>query len=342
MQDEKKLPETQILPDKSVWRFAISMGVLVLLLLLLSVFSDDIRHILNPPPTKTTPANLAPTSLEKAINLSDEELKTYLIKFIKAFYVDQKKGYFDPPSYFSTITDTYYNYHHLTHRQLKTINRERRLAYQKQTLNWLEPTLSVDRRNDTLVVTYWTKQTYTRPNELVRVQADILMELKFTKYGKICSLKEIEVLNLISTPIPITTPPTTPSTTTLPTQESTAESTFEPPKPNQEAKINTLGIPDTSPQFKGGQKKLVRFLNKNLPYPTVAEDQGVEGKVFVYFVVETNGELSNFKVLRGIGAGCDEEALRVLRLSPNWQAGTLNGVEIRSSYVLPITFLLGN
>ena len=59
-------------------------------------------------------------------------------------------------------------------------------------------------------------------------------------------------------------------------------------------------------------------------------------------MVEDSGVHSNFKVLRGIGAGCDEEALRVVRLLPSWQAGTLNGVNVRSSYVLPITFILGN
>jgi len=338
MQDENEFTEPEIVPDKSVWRFAIVMGFLVLLLALITIFSEDIRRAFNPSPTKTASANSEAQLPEKTINLSDEEIKTYLIKFIKAFYVDQKKGYFDPPSYFTTITDTYHNYHHLTYQQLKTINRERRVAYQKQTLTWLVHTLSVTRLNDTLVVTYWTKQTYIRSKELVQVQADILLELKLTKDWKICSFKELEVLNLTSTPISITTPPSTPASSPEPPAEAMVDST----KPIQVESINAPGTLDTPPQFRGGQKKLVRFINKNLEYPAAAEEQGVEGKVFVYFVVEPNGELRNFKVLRGIGSGCDEEALRVLRLSPNWQAGTLNGVEVRSSYVLPITFMLGN
>ena len=338
MQDENEFNEPEIVTDKSVWRFAISMGVLVLFLGLLTIFSEDIRHALNPPLTKAAPINSAPQSLEKAINLNDGEIKLFLIKFIEAFYVDQKKGYFDPPSYFTTITDTYYNYHHLTQQQLKIINQERRVAYQKQTLTWLVHTLSVTRLKDTLVATYWTKQTYTRAKELIQVKADILIELKLTKDGKICSLKELEVLNLISTPLAGNAP------VTLKTHSSelVPKPTVDPPKSIQEESINAPGTLDTPPQFKGGQKKLVRFLNKNLHYPSSAEEQGVEGKVFVHFIIEANGALSNFKVLRGIGAGCDEEALRVLRLSPNWQAGTLNGVEVRSSYVLPITFILGN
>jgi TonB family protein len=338
MQDENEFTEPEIVPDKSVWRFALSMGILVLCLALLTIFSEDIRHALNPPPIKVAPINLAPKPLEKTKNLNNEEVKAALIKFIEAFYVDQKKGYFDPPSYFNTITDTYYNYHHLTYQQLKIVNQERRVAYQKQTLTWLVHTLSITRLNDTLVATYWTKQAYTRAKELVQVKADILLELKLTKDGKICSLKELEVLNLISTPLAGSAP----LTLKTPSPELSSKPTVDPPKPIQEESINAPGALDIPPQFRGGQKKLVRFLNKNLHYPAGAEEQGVEGKVFVYFIVETNGELSNFKVLRGIGAGCDEEALRVLRLSPNWQAGTLNGVEVRSSYVLPITFMLGN
>jgi TonB family protein len=338
MEDENEFTEPEIVPDKSVWHFAIFMGVLVILLALLTIFSEDIRNALNPPPTKAAPVYLAPQPLEKATNLSDQEVKAAVTKFIEAFYVDQKKGYFDPPSYFTTITDTYYNYHHLTYHQLKIINQERRMAYQKQTLTWLVHTLSFTRLKDTLVATYWTKQAYTRAKELIQVKADILIELKLTKDGKICSLKELEVLNLSSTPLAGIAP----VTLKTPSPELSSKPTVDPPKSIQEESINAPGTLDTPPQFKGGQKKLVRFLNKNLHYPSSAEELGVEGKVFVYFIIEANGALSNFKVLRGIGAGCDEEALRVLRLSPNWQAGTLNGVEVRSSYVLPITFIWGN
>ena len=173
---------------------------------------------------------------------------------------------------------------------------------------------------------------------MVQVKADILLELKLTKEGKICSLRELEVLNLSSSPI------AEPTYETIQTenQEATGETTDTVQKTTQQPSIYVPGSLDTPPQHNGGQKKLLHFLSRNLRYPASAAEQGVEGKVFVYFVVEANGVLSNFKVLRGIGAGCDEEALRVVRLLPPWQAGTLNGVEVRSSYVLPITFMLGN
>jgi TonB family protein len=339
MEDENEFTESEIVPDKSVWRFAIAMGVLVLLLALLNIFLEDIRHLINPPPgvgQKTAPTN--PKSLENTSMLDDEEVKAAITKFIEAFYVDQKKGYFDPPSYFTTITDTYYNYHHLTHQQLKQLNRERKAAYQKQTITWLVNTLNVVRRSDTLVATYWTKQSYIRGEELVQVKADILLELKLTREGKICSLRELEVLNLSSSPIAGTTA----ETIQPDNQEATGIPIDTVQKTTQEPSIFAPGALDTPPQFRGGQKKLLNFLTTNIHYPAGASEQGVEGKVFVYFVVEANGLLSNFKVLRGIGAGCDEEALRVVRLLPPWQAGTLNGVEVRSSYILPITFMLGN
>ncbi len=339
MEDENEFTEPEIVPDKSVWRFAISMGVLVLLLAMLNIFLEDIRHLINPPPKAdqyTAPVSQKP--LENSYTLNKEEVKAAITKFIEAFYVDQKKGYFDPPSYFTTITDTYYNYHHLTHQQLKQLNQERRAAYQKQTLTWLVHTLNVVGRSDTLVVTYWTKQSYITASEMVQVNADILLELKLTKDGKICSLKELDVINLNTTSLVGTTNTVTQTVK----QEPAPKPTDNAPKINQEASIYDPGSLDTPPQYKGGQKKLLRFLNRNLRYPASAAEQGVEGKVFVYFVVDANGVLSNFKVLRGIGAGCDEEALRVVRLLPPWQAGTLNGLEVRSSYVLPITFMLGN
>ena len=90
-EEEKEVAEPEIVPDKSVWRFAIAMGVLVLLLALLNIFPEDIRHLLNPPPKPPqVVVSVAPKPLEKAASLSDEEVKTSLTKFIEAFYVDQK------------------------------------------------------------------------------------------------------------------------------------------------------------------------------------------------------------------------------------------------------------
>jgi protein TonB len=94
------------------------------------------------------------------------------------------------------------------------------------------------------------------------------------------------------------------------------------------------------PEFVGGMDAWAKFLGKNLRYPVQARDEGIQGRVTVSFVVEKNGELSNVKVLKGIGYGCDEEAIRVIKKSPFWKPGFQNGRPVRVSYVMPIVFRL--
>jgi protein TonB len=94
------------------------------------------------------------------------------------------------------------------------------------------------------------------------------------------------------------------------------------------------------PEFPGGMEKFVEYLKTNLKYPAVARDNKVEGRVFVDFVVEKDGTLTNVKVVRGIGNGCDEEAVRVLKNSPKWHPGILNGHPVRVDFTLPISFEL--
>jgi protein TonB len=105
-------------------------------------------------------------------------------------------------------------------------------------------------------------------------------------------------------------------------------------------KINYAGTVEIMPEFVGGMDAWSKFLNKNLRYPTQARDEGTQGRVTISFVVEKNGELSNVKVLRGIGYGCDEEAIRVIKKSPFWKPGFQNGRAVRVSYVMPIVFRL--
>ncbi|MCR9085012.1 MAG: energy transducer TonB, partial [Cyclobacteriaceae bacterium] len=82
-------------------------------------------------------------------------------------------------------------------------------------------------------------------------------------------------------------------------------------------------------------------LAKNLRYPEMARDKGIEGTVVVRFIVEKDGSISEAKILRGIGGGCDEEAIRVLQLSPKWKAGVKDGATVRTEMRLPIRFKLG-
>ena len=94
------------------------------------------------------------------------------------------------------------------------------------------------------------------------------------------------------------------------------------------------------PSFRGGNQKLLEFLGSNLVYPQEAKEAGVEGKVFVEFYIEKDGTVCDAKVLRGIGYGCDEEALRVIGLMPKWYPGKQRGKAVRVRYTLPINFKL--
>ena len=99
-------------------------------------------------------------------------------------------------------------------------------------------------------------------------------------------------------------------------------------------------IPETMPSFRGGEQKLFEFIGKNVVYPQEAIDAGIEGKVFVEFYIEKDGTVCDAKVLRGIGYGCDEEALRVIGLMPKWYPGKQRGKAVRVRYTLPINFKL--
>lgn len=95
---------------------------------------------------------------------------------------------------------------------------------------------------------------------------------------------------------------------------------------------------DVLPKFPGGIKEFLKFTAENLKYPKQAKKNGVQGRVFCKFIVEKDGALTNIEIVRGLGSGCDEEALRLLNLSPKWIPGTRNGRPVRVSYVIPIMF----
>lgn len=94
------------------------------------------------------------------------------------------------------------------------------------------------------------------------------------------------------------------------------------------------------PEFPGGQQALFAYIGKELKYPEQAIEDGIEGVVFVTFVVEADGRITGVKVIRGIGGGCDEEAVRVVRGMPNWKPGKQRGEAVRVKYNLPIRYKL--
>ena len=99
-------------------------------------------------------------------------------------------------------------------------------------------------------------------------------------------------------------------------------------------------IVENMPEFPGGTTELFRYLSKNIKYPAMAKDAGIKGKVYVTFVVDKDGSIADVKVLRGIGGGCDEEAIRVVKGMPKWAPGKQRGKSVRVQYNLPINFIL--
>ena len=97
---------------------------------------------------------------------------------------------------------------------------------------------------------------------------------------------------------------------------------------------------EQKPLFPGGEAALFKYLGENIKYPSLARESGTEGKVFIQFVVNKDGSISDAKVVRGIGGGCDEEALRVVREMPKWEPGRQNGQSVRVQYSLPVVFKL--
>ena len=99
-------------------------------------------------------------------------------------------------------------------------------------------------------------------------------------------------------------------------------------------------IVEEMPSFPGGEEELFKYLGKSIKYPQMAADAGISGVVYVTFVVDKDGKVKDAKVLRGIGGGCDEEAIRVVKAMPPWKPGKQRGKAVKVQYNLPIRFTL--
>jgi len=99
-------------------------------------------------------------------------------------------------------------------------------------------------------------------------------------------------------------------------------------------------VVEKMPEFPGGMNAFLEFLAKNTRYPQLATETGIQGTVYLYFVVEKDGNISNIKTLRGIGGGCNQEAERVLSLMPKWKPGNQFGKPVRVSFNVPVVFKL--
>ncbi len=99
-------------------------------------------------------------------------------------------------------------------------------------------------------------------------------------------------------------------------------------------------VVESMPEFPGGEEARIQFLRDNIKYPQMARESGIQGTVYVTFVVETDGRVTGVRVLRGIGGGCDEEAVRVVKAMPRWIPGKQRGKPVRVQFNMPIKFTL--
>jgi TonB family protein len=109
----------------------------------------------------------------------------------------------------------------------------------------------------------------------------------------------------------------------------------------QEEPDELFMVVDQMPSFPGGDKARMEYLSENITYPETAKEEGAEGRVFVQFVVEKDGSITNVKLLRGFNKACDEEALRVIRNMPAWEPGKQRGQAVRVQFNMAVHFTLG-
>lgn len=113
-----------------------------------------------------------------------------------------------------------------------------------------------------------------------------------------------------------------------------------PPAPKPEVSNKVFDIVEEMPSFPGGQGALMSFLSSNIKYPVVAQENGVQGRVIVGFVVERDGSITDVKVMRSVDPSLDREAQRVVKAMPKWKPGKQNGSAVRVKYTVPVVFRL--
>lgn len=99
-------------------------------------------------------------------------------------------------------------------------------------------------------------------------------------------------------------------------------------------------VVEQQPEFPGGMAEMYKYLGKNIKYPSAAQRANVTGKVFLTFVVNSDGSIQGVETLKGLGFGCDEEAMRVVKTMPKWNPGKQSGRAVRVKYTLPVNFQL--
>ena len=101
-------------------------------------------------------------------------------------------------------------------------------------------------------------------------------------------------------------------------------------------------VVEQQPEFPGGMEAMMKFIQKNMKYPAQARRMGTEGRVFIGFVVNLDGKITDVTPIKGISIDCDKEAARVITMMPPWKPGKQNGRAVRVRFVLPVNFKLAD
>lgn len=168
-------------------------------------------------------------------------------------------------------------------------------------------------------------------------------------------LLEEEVIPPSATPPPPPPPPPAPTQvleivedeveiqeTEVVNMEVTENTQVEAPVQREEEVVEEqiFTIVEEMPEYPGGEIEMRKYLGKAIKYPQMAQDAGISGTVFLTFEVDKDGNIKDVKVLRGIGGGCDEEAVRVVKAMPKWKPGKQRGKPVRVQFTLPVKFTL--
>ncbi len=108
----------------------------------------------------------------------------------------------------------------------------------------------------------------------------------------------------------------------------------------EEEETQVFFIVEDMPEFPGGEAALRQFIASAIKYPVIAQENGIQGRVYVTFVVNTDGSIADAKIARGVDPSLDKEALRVVNTLPKWKPGMQRGKAVRVSYTVPINFVL--
>lgn len=113
-----------------------------------------------------------------------------------------------------------------------------------------------------------------------------------------------------------------------------------PPEPKEDVAKKVFDVVEEMPSFPGGNGALMQFLQSNVKYPVVAQENGVQGRVQIGFVVERDGSITDVRVVRSVDPSLDKEAMRVVKMMPRWNPGKQNGQTVRVKYTVPVLFRL--